>query len=70
MVHDVTQSDLWYHDAEMPTCIMRNYLIVLRDHDLSPDEQKEIIDKLLIQVEKNKKILYEEYLEKRRLENK
>lgn len=69
MVHDDRRSDLWYHDAIMPTCIIGNWLHVLRDHSMSEAERKITIDKALNQVENNREIIYTEYLEKRRTEN-
>jgi hypothetical protein len=70
MPHDTTKSDLWYHDAIMPTCILGNWIHILLDHkDLSEVEKREILKKALVEVENNRKIIYEEYLEKRRLEN-
>jgi len=62
------KSDLWYHDAIMPTVIIGNWLVVLRDHDLSEEERKIIIDKCLTQLDNNRNILYERYLEDRRVE--
>jgi hypothetical protein len=70
MVHDQKKSDMWYHDAVMPTCIIRNWVHLLKeDNDLSQAERDEICDKILVEVELNKNILYEEYIEKQRLEN-
>ncbi|MFA5306066.1 MAG: hypothetical protein WC365_01315 [Candidatus Babeliales bacterium] len=68
MPHDDKQSDLWWHDAIMPTCIAENWLHCIRDLDMSMDEVKVTIDKALVELKKNREVLREVYLEKRRLE--
>lgn len=69
MVHDTTQADLWYHDAIVPTVKLGNDLHLLIRKKYSADEIEVLYTKMLDEVEKNRKILYEVYLEKRRLEN-
>lgn len=70
MVHDDTKADIWYHDAITPTSILGNYLEVIRMYAKSGElsEIDTIIDKCQEQLTKNKNILYERYLEDRRVE--
>ena len=69
MPHDVTKADLWYHDAIVPTVHIGNNIHLLLRKDYSKEEREIILNKTLIDIEKNRAIIYEEYLEKRRLEN-
>jgi hypothetical protein len=72
MPHDERDSDLWYHDVTMPGAIIGNWIYYLKEtkKDLSHDEVIMILNKIEKQNNAIRAILYEVYLEKRRLENK
>lgn len=71
MVHDTTKADLWYHDAIIPTTHLLLNIQVLKKYNesYSSCERDIIYDDIMKEIENNRKIIYEEYLEKRRLEN-
>jgi hypothetical protein len=71
MVHDSRPSDLWWHDATMPTCIIENYVYYIREckRDYSKDELVELMGKIDVQLKKNREVLREVYLEMRRHED-
>lgn len=68
MPHDTTKAEMWYHDAIMPTCIIENWIHCIIGVDMSVDEIRLTAEKILVETKRNRAILYEEYLEKRRQE--
>lgn len=73
MPHDSTKADMWYHDTMSEFCFMvitPNLIIHMLNH---PDKysKDDIIDKcesMKVRYEKGKAMVYEQYLEMRRLE--
>ena len=74
MPHDEKKSDMWYHDTMSQFCFMiltPNLIIHMLEH---PDKysKEDIIDKcksMKAHHDKGQALVYEQYLEMRRLEN-